>query len=193
MNTSLTTEERTLLVDIARRSVERLVRDRERWRPQVEELPDALRRPGGVFVTLHADGRLRGCVGRLASTGPLGVTAAEVARSAATDDPRFAPVAPHELDQLTYAVSVLTPAEPLDVESYEELGRTVRPGIDGLLVESGRHRATLLPSVWDDLPRVPAFLEALWRKAGLRPGAWPPGTTVARYTAIEVGEGHGER
>jgi AmmeMemoRadiSam system protein A len=176
------------LVRIARRAVERAVRSGERWRPDVDALSLALRRSGGAFVTLHEHGRLRGCVGRMESAEPLGITVADVARSAALADPRFRPVHERELRDLELSVSVLTRAEPMAVHSYEELLRAVQPGVDGLVVDSGRHRATLLPAVWDDVPRVADFVGALWRKAGLAPDEWPPGTVVSRYRAQEASE-----
>ena len=53
------------LLDVARRAVILAVERRE----ILEDLPDdeALRQPGSAFVTLHRMGRLRGCVGQLAS------------------------------------------------------------------------------------------------------------------------------
>lgn len=184
----LSTEHLDALLRIARRAVEHAAHDGRRWRPDADTLPAALRRTGGAFVTLHAGERLRGCVGRMESAEPLGVTVAEVARSAALEDPRFRPVREHEVAGLRVSVSVLTPAEPIDVDSYDVLLRTVRPGVDGLVVDSGRHRATLLPAVWDDLADAPSFLAALWRKAGLPPGAWPAGTVASRYRALEASE-----
>jgi hypothetical protein len=39
--------------------------------------------------------------------------------------------------------------------------------------------------VWHSLPRPEDFLDALWRKAGLRPGQWPAGLAVHRYEVEE--------
>jgi AMMECR1 domain-containing protein len=71
------------------------------------------------------------------------------------------------------------------VAGWDGLRRAVRPGLDGLLVQAAYHRATLLPSVWHSLPRPEDFLDALWRKAGLRPGQWPAGLAVHRYEVEE--------
>ncbi len=155
------------------------------WRPGPDDCVGALGRSGGAFVTLHRAGHLRGCVGRMTSGAPLAVTVADVACSAALADPRFRPVGQDELDELEVSVSVLTPPAPLDVLSFDELRRTVRPGVDGLVVERGRRRATLLPAVWDDLPDVDGFLDALWRKAGLPPASWTDDTRVLVYAAQE--------
>ena len=80
------------------------------------------------------------------------------------------------------AVSVLSALHRLPVASWEDLRAALAPGDDGLLVQSGRHRATLLPSVWDQLPDGEAFLDVLWHKAGLPPRAWPADLQVQRYS-----------
>lgn len=80
-------------------------------------------------------------------------------------------------------MSVLSRPEPLAATGYLDLLERVRPGVDGLLVESGWHRATLLPSVWEDRTDPVEFVGVLWRKAGMEPGAWPHDIHVQRYTA----------
>ena len=170
------------LVEVATESVGRAVHGRA-WRPDAAGYTQALQEPGAAFVTLRIDGRLRGCIGQLVATEPLVCCVAARARAAALDDPRFPPVRPDELPLLEIDVSVLTDPEPFDVRDYADLLRTVRPGVDGLVVDAGRHRATLLPAVWDDLPAPAEFVDALWRKAGMAPGEWPASIRMARYQA----------
>jgi AmmeMemoRadiSam system protein A len=143
---------------------------------------------GASFVTLRSPtGALRGCIGSIEPSRPLALDVAQNAVRAATADPRLPSVAPYELAALEVKVSVLSELVPMEVASYDELERTVRPGTDGLLVESGRHRGTFLPSVWAQVPEPARFLSMLWDKAGLRPGVWPAGLRVWRYQAAEVG------
>lgn len=158
-----------------------------RWLPHVEDLPPGLRDHGAAFVTLRRGGELRGCIGSLTAYEPLGIDIARHAADAAFEDPRFVPVRPDELPHLDVEISVLTAPEPMPVDSWEALRVSVRPGADGLVVESGWHRGTLLPTVWDALPRTEDFLDALWRKAGMAPRSWPAGTVVSRYAAEEFG------
>ncbi|MGD9796366.1 MAG: AmmeMemoRadiSam system protein A [Acidimicrobiia bacterium] len=159
------------------------------WVPDPCAYEPSLRGPAAVFVTLRHLGRLarrgqlRGCVGTLTPEAPLVVAIADRARAAAFDDPRFDAIQPDELDDLAISVSVLSPLEPLAVDSYDELLRALRPGIDGIVIDAGRHRATFLPSVWEEIPTPERFLDALWRKASLPARAWPPETRVSRYTA----------
>jgi uncharacterized protein len=140
-------------------------------------------------VTLRRrDGELRGCLGELEPRHALAESVARNAWHAASRDPRFAPVAAEELDELDVHVSVLGPLEPLAVGSEAELHGALRPGLDGLLIDDGVHRATFLPAVWSALPEPERFLAELRRKAGLRDGAWPVSLRVWRYAALEIPE-----
>lgn len=177
----LTPVELHRLAAIAREAVVARVRDGLRWNPRLDDEAAALREPGAVFVTLRRGGALRGCIGTMSPVMPLALAAADRARAAAFDDPRFPPVLPDELEGLSVEVSVLSPMEPFIVGGYDALVACLRPGVDGLLVDAGRYRATFLPSVWDELPDPEAFVAALWRKAGLPTRAWPPGITTSRY------------
>jgi AmmeMemoRadiSam system protein A len=186
MNARPTPEHLDTLVRVAEESIRAAVLQHEVWRPSACAYPFALREPGAAFVTLRRDGRLMGCIGTLAALDPLVVTVADRARAAALADPRFDPVRPDDLPFLDVEVSVLTPSEELTVAGYDDFLATIRPGIDGLVVEAGSRRATLLPSVWEELPRRADFVAALWRKAGLRPGDWPWGIRVWRYGSLHA-------
>ena len=60
--------------------------------------------------------------------------------------------------------------------------RSLRPGIDGLVLQFGHHRGTFLPQVWEQLPTPEAFLANLKRKAGLPPDLWDAQMKLSRYT-----------
>jgi AmmeMemoRadiSam system protein A len=143
--------------------------------------PPALLHPGASFVTLKRDGRLRGCIGSLEPTRPLAQDVAANAYAAARRDPRFPVLEVHELDGLEVSVATLGRQQGLVVESRSDLIVTLRPGIDGLVVRSGSHRATFLPAVWEQLPDPESFIAALWRKAGLPPDDWPRELQLSRY------------
>lgn len=179
----LTRDELDRLAEIAREAVVSAARDKARYDPVPSDEPSALRAPGAIFVTLKRGGTLRGCIGTMTPHLPLALAAADRARAAAFDDPRFAPVRAAELSGLTVEVSVLSPMEPFTVGGYDELIATLRPGIDGLLVEAGHSRATFLPAVWEELPDPASFVAALWRKAGLPARAWPERLETFRYQA----------
>jgi len=140
------------------------------------------------FVSLHRQGRLRGCVGALEPRGTLFEEIVRCARAAASADGRFAPVAADELPGLEVEVSVLSPLEPLPAGSDEELLRALRPGRDGLVLEAQGKSAVFIPAMWEQLPDPRDFLGRLRDKAGL-PRHWVAGTRLQRFTADRYPEG----
>jgi AmmeMemoRadiSam system protein A len=104
------------------------------------------------------------------------------AYAAAFMDPRFLAVTEDELENLEIHISVLTPAVAMTFDSEEDLLKQIRPGIDGLVLEDGRHRGTFLPAVWESLPDVKSFLQHLKQKAGLPDNYWSDSLKVSRYT-----------
>src|SRR4051812_3092396 len=104
------------LLRVARRALE--ARVRRQAAPPLEG-GAGLDLPRGAFVTIHHRGELRGCLGRLDTEWPLLRTVAHLAAAVADSDPRFRPVSPGELADLTIEISVLTPEH--DVASVEEI------------------------------------------------------------------------
>lgn len=170
-----------MLLRVARASIEHRLRG-EKLRVELTEYSEGLRDPGASFVTLMLRGELRGCVGSLEAKRPLVVDVAHNARAAAFDDPRFPALTPDEGGQLELHISVLSALEPIACEHEGDVIRALRPGVDGLVIEEGRLRATYLPTVWDSLPEPREFLRQLKRKAGLSPDHWSTRLRVRRYT-----------
>ena len=142
----------------------------------------------GVFVTLTRSGALRGCIGTLEGDQPLVHSVPECARGAAFRDPRFPPLADTELGEICVEISVLTEPEPLSVKSREDLLGQLRPGVDGLLIEEARQRATFLPQVWEQLAEPEDFLSHLLKKAGLPANHWSGRLRCSRYQCIKFTE-----
>ena len=132
------------------------------------------------------DGSLRGCIGELEARQPLVVSVAETAFKSAFRDPRFAPLAESELEVLAIEISILSPLEPLDVRSEEELLQRIRPGVDGLVLRKGRAQGTYLPSVWAALPDPREFVAELKRKAGLTRSHWSSDLEVSRFSVESI-------
>jgi len=176
------------LLAIARGAVSAAAKG-ERYPLVLTSEPDALRGPGAAFVTLRQpDGSLRGCIGSLAPRRPLAEDVVENATSAATRDPRFAPVSQTEAPALAVSVAILSPFEPLDVSDEAGLLAQLRPGVDGLLLRDRGRRALFLPQVWDQLPEPRAFVGALKRKAGLPEGPLSPAFAAERFTVEPIGK-----
>jgi AmmeMemoRadiSam system protein A len=147
------------------------------------ELTGAAARPAGAFVTLRADAQLRGCIGHVEATEPLGVVVARSAVAAGSSDPRFPGVTAAELPRLQIEISILGPLAP--VSSLTD----IQIGIDGLIVELGLQRGLLLPQVaaewqWDR----ETFVAETCRKAGLAGDAWEKGARLWKFQAEVFGE-----
>jgi hypothetical protein len=156
--------------------------------PIAEASHAALTQPAATFVTLKHWGELRGCIGSLKPSRPLGVDVRENAIAAAFRDPRFPPLAVVEFEATSVEVSLLSTDERLDVRDEEDLLARLRPGVDGLILEYGRHRATFLPQVWESLAKPRDFLAALKGKAGLPEDFWSPHMNVSRYGVTKWAE-----
>jgi AmmeMemoRadiSam system protein A len=146
--------------------------------PPPVERTGVFARPGGVFVTIHRRGELRGCIGHIAADEPLGVIVLRCAVAACSSDPRFSAVSPAELGDIDLELSLLGPLEPITGPGDIDIGR------HGLVVERGWHRGLLLPQVatewgWDST----TFLSHTCRKAGLPPNAWREGAQLWRFDA----------
>ena len=135
---------------------------------------------GGVFVTLHKFGRLRGCMGTLDPTLPLAEAVRQAAGSAALHDPRFPPVAAGELPELVVEVSIMS--QPWPMGSPEELQR----GRHGVIVRRGPRQGLFLPQVATEhhLDKETFLSRCCSEKAGLPADAWrEPDTEVLLFTA----------
>lgn len=180
---NLTRDEQHLLLTVAKASIEHGLHRHGPLALDPAAFPPALREPWAAFVTLHHQGRLRGCIGTLEATHPLVCAVARFAWHAAFQDTRFAPLEAEELRELDIHISILSPPVPLHFESETDLLAQLQPGADGLLIEAGPYHATFLPSVWETLPEKTDFLRHLKRKAGLSPDYWSRDLRASRYRA----------
>ena len=142
----------------------------------------ALVKHAATFVTLTQQGQLRGCIGSLEAYRSLALDVTENALAAATKDPRFPPLRQAELEQTRIEVSLLDTPHKLLFSDEADVLNQLCPGIDGLILSSGRHRATFLPQVWESLPTPKLFLEHLKVKAGLSADFWSSDLTLSRYS-----------
>ena len=97
-----------------------------------------------VFVTLHKEGSLRGCIGHMHAHIPLFKAVIKMATAAAFEDPRFQPIQAHEIDEIKIEISVLSPMEK--ISDYKK----IRMGIDGVWIKKGLHSGVYLPQVATD-------------------------------------------
>ncbi|MCK6506643.1 AmmeMemoRadiSam system protein A [Myxococcota bacterium] len=158
------------LYAVARRAIRDLVAGRRR--PPPADGPPSQ----GVFVSLHQQGELRGCMGHVEPRhGSLYEEVVDVARLAASRDPRFPPVRADELDGMEIEVSVLEPPEP--AWGPQDLD----PAVYGVIATSVDHPgrgALLLPGL-EGVDTVEQQLAIVRRKGGISPHE---AVTLERFT-----------
>jgi len=181
---SLTLEHQQFLREVARQAVAAAAngQDPVDLQAMADEAGMALEGPlmekRGVFVTLMAEKRLRGCIGFIEGFKPLVVAVAENGHNSAVGDPRFSPLRGHEISNLKIELSVLTPLR--EVTSHQE----IQVGKHGILLEKNGCQAVFLPQVateqgWD----LDATLTQLSLKAGLGPKEWQQGANFKVFEA----------
>ena len=175
----LSTEEKSFLLYLARRTIEHIAHGKT---PTIEDyFSDTLIKKTGVFVTLHKDGDLRGCIGYIEGTRPLQQAVSEMAAAAAFEDPRFPKITAAELPHIQIEISVLSPL--ILIQSIDE----IEIGKHGLIIEKGFNKGLLLPQVaiennWDRRK----FLEFTCLKAGLSTNDWQKEDTKIQIFSAEI-------
>ncbi len=173
----LSAADQAILFRVARESIQAHLKGEKA--PLPTDASPALSRPSGVFVTLHLNGRLRGCIGYLEAMKPLLAAVQDMATAAAFNDPRFPPLRQEEVAGLDLEISVLSPMRRIKNIEEIEVGR------DGIYLEQGPYRGLLLPQVateygWDRR----TFLKQTSVKAGLPQDAWEdPHTRLFIFSA----------
>ncbi len=139
----------------------------------------------GAFVTLRRTGRLRACCGHVDLGTPLYQALDTAADRAATDDPRFDPISPHELSQLDVDVWILWAPQTVTAIGEDRL-KCITIGKHGVQIARGHARGLLLPGVAVEHGfDARTLLQQLCIKAGLPTDAWKD-----EHTKLRVFEGH---
>ena len=189
----LSLEEGAFLVRLARDAVSSYLKS---WKvpSRPPETLEALLRKGAAFVTLlkimpTGERELRGCIGYVKAAEPLVDSVIHAAIAAATEDPRFPPVRPYELQHIVFEVSVLSNPEVVTLQGKDRVKGFVI-GRDGLIIRRGFYSGLLLPEVpveycWDE----ETFLSETCIKAGLPPDCWLDAESeLLRFSAVTFRE-----
>jgi len=180
---SLNDEQKLYLLKLARNTIETYIKTGKKLEP---EKPSDTKLAGDapVFVTLHSNGMLRGCIGQMIARGPLYLAVRDMAIAASTEDPRFQPVKESELDAIDIEVSVLSPLRKID--SWEE----IEPFRHGVYVKQGWRSGVFLPQVWKQIPDKESFLgELCTQKAHLDVDCYKSSDVeLYVYTVLEFDE-----
>ena len=154
-------EKEDAYVRLARETIEQYVVTGDRGSVPDWATPEMTEQKAGVFVSIHKEGRLRGCIGTILPV--YGSVAEEIihnAVSASTRDPRFDPIRPDELDKLEINVDVLTKPEKIESKAELDVKRY------GVIVSSGSRRGLLLPDL-DGVDTVDEQVSIAMKKGGI--------------------------
>ena len=144
----LSSFEKGVLIDLARSAATAFIQKGlcDEHAVDTGRLPNALMEKKGLFVAIYKQGELRGCMGTILPVLPIWQACMENARSAAYKDPRFVPLAIHELDHMGFEITLVDMPRPLSHISQLE------KGIHGLILTKGFRREVFLPGSLKDLP-----------------------------------------
>jgi AMMECR1 domain-containing protein len=147
------------------------------------ELDRIFSRRAGVFVTINKKGVPRGCMGTVVPRQKdIAREIIDNAVRAAASDLRQRPLALHELDEVTFCVSIVGPLRP--VQGMSDLA----PDVLGLLVRSGSCEGILLPG---EAKTASWQVKECRRKAGLPEDA-PVRMYVFRTVTLEAKRIHAD-
>ena len=137
----LTPQEKKTLLELARKTIEEKIRNGRMFSPDTSTFTQNMKANCGAFVSLHINGKLRGCIGRMIGDIPLHRMIQEMAVSSAINDPRFYPVSKEELPTINIELSVLSPLKKITDSAEIELGK------HGIYIAKGRKSGVFLPQV----------------------------------------------
>ena len=176
-----TEAEKKELLQIARKTIENYLTEGKKEYPPTDNPKFSEKR--GVFVTLHKEGNLRGCIGYPLPTKPLMEAVVDNAIASSTEDYRFKSVSVNELENIDIELSILT--VPQKVNSYKD----VVVGRDGIIISKSYQKGLLLPQVpleqgWD----LEQYISGGCWKAGLPKDEWKKDVDIEIFQAIVFGE-----
>jgi AmmeMemoRadiSam system protein B/AmmeMemoRadiSam system protein A len=176
-----THKQKRLLIEIAKQSIIYGEKNKNPGFPAIERLPFDAKLKRASFVSLHKQGKLRGCIGSLVAHTHVAYDVAQNAFNAAFRDQRFSVVTEAEFKEIQLQISLLTAPTPMNFTSESDLLRQLSPGLDGLIIHDQDKHATYLPSVWSHFPDKKRFLSELKIKAGLDKNHWSPEFKAERF------------
>jgi AmmeMemoRadiSam system protein A len=190
MTDSLSRQDRSLLLKLARETILRKLGQKEYdpddLKAKLSDLVNTEKR--GTFVSLHKQGTLRGCIGNIEPVKTIVEGVSDNAEHAAFKDSRFKPLALEELKDTRIEISILTRPKKLEYADVKDLIAQLRPKIDGVIVQKHYRSATFLPQVWDQLPDPKNFLSQLCMKAGLASNEWKTGQLEVSTYQVQMFE-----
>ena len=167
----LNDKQKARLLEIARKTIQEYVTSGKRL--DFSEDDPQLNAINGAFVTIHKQGKLKGCIGNIIGQKPLFETIRDMAIESATGDPRFEPVTKQELKDIEIEISVLSPLKKIEDALEFQLGT------HGLLIKRGWSQGVFLPQVAHETgwSREEFLSNLCVHKAGLPADSWKDAKT----------------
>ncbi len=166
---NLTKEEKSILLSIARNTLETYIKTgtSPNFTSTEQAFTPRLKEKYGVFITLKKYGELRGCMGHIVPKVSLYQSVIENTINSSSNDRRFNPVEAIEIPDITIEISVLSQLTRIKGPDDFTVGK------QGILIRRGLAGAVFLPQIaaeqgWNR----DETLSQLCQKAGLPPNAW---------------------
>lgn len=148
-------------ISLARKTIETYLKTGEIISVPADLPEEMLKKQAGVFVSIHEEHNLRGCIGTITPIrNNIAEEIIENAISAATRDYRFSPIEKEEIPYLEISVDVLNPPE--DISSIDDLDVKKY----GVIVSSGEKRGLLLPNL-EGIDTVEEQVQIAMRKGNI--------------------------
>jgi len=179
VNFNISDKEKSLIKELAKATLYEAVKYNKKPALSLEELPEIFTHKLGAFVTLNAENKLRGCIGRFEPDQALYNTIIDMTIAASRYDTRFNPVSETELPNIDIEISILTPRVKID--SVDD----IIVGKHGIYIEYKEKSGTYLPQVAADMHwnAEEFFQSCCVEKAGISPRECPNATLYV-YEAI---------
>lgn len=141
-----------------------------------KNLSEGFSRRAGVFVTIHKEGELRGCIGTYLSTKEnVAEETISNAIAACSRDDRFSHISSDELESLNYEVSILSEPELIkDIQKHN-------PKKYGIIARCSDGRCGLLLPDLEGIDSVYQQIYIACQKGGINPSS-----DDARYYSFTV-------
>lgn len=154
-------ENADVYVRLAREAIETFIATKRKMALSSNVLAQLGKEKAGVFITIHHEGELRGCIGTIKPKKKnIGEEIIANAVAAACKDDRFEPITEKELDTLTISVDIIKDLIPvlsiMDLDSQQY----------GVMVEWEDKHAILLPKL-PGIDTPDKQIEICKRKAGI--------------------------
>jgi MEMO1 family protein len=153
-------EDRKFLLSLARDTIKYAFKNDGKLMP-IKNIANKFKEKRGVFVTLHKENKLRGCIGYIEAVEEIYKAVQSNALSAAFNDPRFDPLKLKELQNCEIEISILTIPQKTELKK-------IKKNIDGVILKQDNNQATYLPQVWSGVAGPGEFYGSLCMKAGLQ-------------------------